>query len=264
MSGQRLKMPRILLSHKVTPTVKSEGSRKELPVAETAKLAPSCLRGLYLSNCEITSVGATFLSKILSLLLPHLELLSLGSNPIDDGGAVALARAFAGHANLTRVALNRNDRIAHPGKDALCEAALDARGWSATAPAAAVLRSLVRDHVRRRLEKDCVAVRPFELAWRRLREEVHRCDVGWCNLYRELDLEHDDVDREDKKYLMFLDEHLQVMPDLLSWMGQKRFWIGYGERNGGIIQQLQFGSLNELYRLFSRVPQLIPWLQSFN
>ncbi|KAL9191208.1 hypothetical protein ACHAXT_000914 [Thalassiosira profunda] len=252
----------------------------------TPRASAGGLKELYLSHCNISCRGATSIARALDHsssndprrsgnMLGRLQVLSLGSNRIEQEGATSLAEAFGRYPSLQRLVLHGNQALKQPtsrtqdAKDELvapiyCHALLPA-GWQSpqvnpsstsdlkestpTPLAMSIFAPLILPHIQRRWEKDLVLVRPHDELRRRLREEMYRKDST------------------------FVDAHLECMPDILGWMG----------REGGCCRQTNLHSrsisvrgkciphsggaeycracaaihLNDLHELLLRMPHLI-------
>jgi hypothetical protein len=229
----------------------------------------SGLKELYLSHCSIGCKGAL---KIAAALvgdstscgdfnrLKHLQVLSLGSNRIKKEGASSLARVFAECPSLHRMVLHGNEGLSTSDADELVQYALDPDGWQqsintqgmkAHATPMATIIPLIIFYVQSRWQRDRVLVRPYELARQKLLEEIH------------------------KKESTFVDDRLEEMPEILSWMGR----VGMCSKPPSNCQSQLIGStpllaryhsfgckdncqgcrnvhLNDLYLLMKRMPHL--------
>ena len=187
--------------------------------------AESCgLKELYLSHCNITCKGAASIASALdrssqsntSNRLKYLQVLSLGSNHIEEKGAKSLADAFGRYPSLHRLVLHGNGGIASSKSTTssvsnsempIYHHALLPNGWkrpvesgpvksTPTKAAMSVFAPLIQSYIQRRWEKDRILIRPHDLLRQQLRHEIY------------------------KKHSTFVDSNLEVMPDILSWMGR--------------------------------------------
>jgi len=250
-------------------------------MATTSKGSASGLKELFLSHCNISCTGAYAIANALEKSfssscmdrnkLSFLHVLSLGSNKIKDAGALSLARAFGRHPSLQRMVLHGNAGISSsstlPNHSKLVKEsevsmflhALNPTGWqgvSGTTPtplALSMFVPLILPHIQRRWGKDLVLVRPHELLRDRLREEMYR------------------------KGSSFVDSNLEVIPDLLSWMGRDGACCrqtslhsqSFGISGRGMVHSrcetcraCATIHLNDLYELFMRMPHLVALFQS--
>jgi len=166
--------------------------------------------------------------------LKHLQVLSLGSNQIQEKGTLYLARAFGRYPSLQRMVLHGNNQgiasssvsssslSSHNAKlplekekeskimSVVCHA-LNPAGWqrrqegptisttstpTPTTRAMEIFTPLILPHIRSRWYRDRVLVRPPDLLRRRLREEMH------------------------KHHSTFIDTYLEDLPDIFAWMGR--------------------------------------------
>lgn len=253
------------------------------------------LKELYLSHCNISCKGASSIAKALdhassSLMhsgnkLKNLQVLSLGSNRIEEKGVQYLAKAFGRYPSLHRLVLHGNKGFGSSSPSLIRDSKVDGSqkipifihallplGWqgpSVEIPACSdstqtnptnlamtVFAPLILSHIQRRWEKDLVLIRPHDLLRQKLRHEMYK---------------HNST---------FVDSHLQVMPDVMSWIG----------RNGACCRQTSLHSqslnlkgrvichssgreqcgacatihLNDLYELLVRMPHLIALFQSIS
>eukprot|EP00580_Thalassiosira_gravida_P005971 CAMPEP_0201653696 /NCGR_PEP_ID=MMETSP0493-20130528/45118_1 /ASSEMBLY_ACC=CAM_ASM_000838 /TAXON_ID=420259 /ORGANISM="Thalassiosira gravida, Strain GMp14c1" /LENGTH=269 /DNA_ID=CAMNT_0048130235 /DNA_START=159 /DNA_END=968 /DNA_ORIENTATION=+ len=235
--------------------------------------------------------------------LKHLQVLSLGSNQIQEKGTLYLARAFGRHPSLQRMVLHGNHQCiassllssssmpSHNSKlllenekkskimSVVCHA-LNPAGWqrrrqegptisstpTPTTRAMEIFTPLILPHIRNRWYKDHVLVRPHDLLRRRLREEMY------------------------KHHSTFIDTNLEDLPDIFAWMGRigpccrqtslhsSSFDNTLHSRIKGMCfrnpmsgwdeQQCCGGcaavGLNNFYELFGRIPHLVDWFRGIS
>ena len=249
------------------------------------------LKELYLSHCNISCKGAATIAKALNHAssysslgingnkLKGLQVLSLGSNRIGADGARLLAEAFGRYPSLQRMVLHGNQGVASSSasettKPLFCHA-LSPSGWqqqtlaptpsepdlfdsiataTPTAVAMSIFAPLILPHIQRRWEKDTVLVRPYDVLRQRLHEEMYR------------------------KYSTFIDFNLEVVPDVLAWIGRAGLCCKQTSslhsqtfRLHGKIMRHSTGCeqcracatihLNDLHELFLRMPHIMAWFK---
>ena len=230
------------------------------------------LKELYLSHCNISCKGATAIAKALedsSSKLKNLQILSLGSNHIKEDGARALATAFGQYPPLQRLVLhgnkgvdslpevisNRDTKLEEDDKRRpIFHYAILPTGWQQPSILMTIFAPLILPHIQRRWEKDRVLVRPHDLLRKRLQEEMF------------------------KKDSTFVDDHLEIMPEIISWVGRdgscdmqtSMHSQSFNLRGGRIMlchssacehcQACATIRLNDVNELFLRMPHIVALL----
>ena len=121
-----------------------------------------------------------------------------------------------------------------------------------------IFAPLILPHIQHRWEKDRVLVRPHDLLRKRLREEMY------------------------KKESTFVDDHLEIMPEIISWVGREgscdmqtsMHSQSFNLRGGRIMlchssacehcQACATIRLNDVNELFLRMPHIVALFQTIS